>query len=65
GVSHQSFDTPIFDIRDETKVGFNLLGGLRFGHGPVQPFGEFRYVFQRRGIVFTGNRYVFSFGLIF
>jgi opacity protein-like surface antigen len=64
GVSRQSFDTPLFSS-DETKAGFNLLGGLRFGHGPVQPFAEFRYIFQKSGIIFSGNRFVVSGGLLF
>lgn len=64
GIQRQSFGTPILSLA-ETKVGFNLLGGLRFGHGPVQPFAEFRYVFNQNGVIFTGNRFVGSFGLIF
>lgn len=63
GVAHQSFSEPLVPD-SESKVGFNLVGGIKFD-AKVKPFIEFRYVFHTTGTIFTGNRYVLTGGILF
>ena len=48
----------------QTELGANILGGLKFGAGSVQPFGEIRYVIYSGDETFK-NRFVLSAGLLF
>jgi outer membrane protein with beta-barrel domain len=48
---------------NKSELGFNVLGGLKFGHA-VQPFVEFRGTFYHGNETFD-NRFVFTGGLLF
>jgi opacity protein-like surface antigen len=63
GIARVSFDDNFFNDSD-TELGFNLLGGLKFGYGGVNPFAEFRYVIYSGDETFE-NRWVISGGILF
>ena len=63
GLARVSFNTDFFDD-SESEFGFNLVGGVKFGGGPVNPFAEVRYVIYSGDETFN-NRLVFSGGILF
>lgn len=63
GISRVSFDSDFFDD-DATELGFNILGGLKFGSGGINPFAEVRYVIYPDDETFN-NRLVISGGILF
>ena len=63
GIARLSFDDNFFSDSD-TELGVNVLGGLKFGYGPINPFAEFRYVFYSGDETFE-NRWVISGGILF
>jgi hypothetical protein len=63
GISRVSFDSDFFDD-DATELGFNVLGGLKFGAGGINPFAEIRYVIYPDDETFN-NRLVISGGILF
>jgi opacity protein-like surface antigen len=63
GIARVSLDTDFFsDSSNET--GWNILGGLKFGAGGINPFAEVRYVIYSGDEAFN-NRFVASFGILF
>lgn len=63
GIARLSFDRNFFSDAN-TELGFNLLGGLKFGYGRVNPFAEFRYVIYTGDETFN-NRWVITGGILF
>ncbi|HSE41106.1 MAG TPA: outer membrane beta-barrel protein [Acidobacteriota bacterium] len=63
GLARVSFNTDFFDD-SESEFGFNLLGGVKFGGGPINPFAEVRYVIYSGDETFN-NRFVISGGILF
>jgi hypothetical protein len=63
GIARRSFKTDLLDISN-SKVGFNVLGGLKFGYGRVNPFAEVRYVIYQKDQNFK-NRWVITGGILF
>lgn len=63
GIARVSFDEDFFSD-SETQTGINILGGVKFGGGPVSPFIEGRYVFYDEEEGFT-NRFVLTGGILF
>jgi len=70
--SRVSFDDDVFGNSADSEIGINLLGGVKFETGSVQPFGEFRYVLFPKGDERIdedegdfNDRYVFSAGVLF
>jgi opacity protein-like surface antigen len=63
GIARVSFDEDFFD-ESQTETGINILGGVKFGGGPVSPFVEGRYVFYDEEEGFT-NRFVLTGGILF
>jgi hypothetical protein len=63
GLSRVSFDADFFDD-SESEFGFNILGGLKFGAGGINPFVEARYVIYSGDETFP-NRFILSGGIMF
>jgi hypothetical protein len=63
GISRISLSTDFFD-ESENEFGINILGGLKFGGGGINPFVELRYVIYSGDETFN-NRLVFSGGILF
>ena len=63
GLARVSFDSDFFND-DASELGINILGGVKFGSGGINPFGEIRYVFYSDDENFN-NRLVISGGIIF
>ncbi len=63
GISRVSFNTDFFDD-SQSEFGINILGGLKFGAGGINPFVEGRYVIYSGDETFS-NRFVFSGGILF
>jgi hypothetical protein len=62
-IARVSLDTDFFsDSNNET--GWNILGGLKFGAGGINPFAEIRYVIYTGDETFN-NRLVLSGGILF
>lgn len=49
GIARRSLDVANVFSDDRTELGFNLLGGLRFGGGGAEPFIELRGTFYGEG----------------
>lgn len=63
GIARVSFDSNFFSD-SATEFGVNILGGLKFGSGGINPFGEIRYVIYSGDETFN-NRLVISGGILF
>jgi opacity protein-like surface antigen len=63
GIARETFNTDFFDD-SQTELGFNVLGGLKFGSGRVNPFAEVRYVIYSGDETFP-NRFVITGGILF
>ena len=82
GFARRTFENTVSDVfnNNRTEFGINALGGAKFGHGPVEPFIEARYVWypNKRNEIFGvpdpldigsrlrfHNRFVLSGGIVF
>ena len=63
GIARVSLDTDFFSD-SSNQTGWNILGGLKFGSGGVNPFAEVRYVIYTDDEAFN-NRLVAAFGILF
>ena len=63
GLARQSVNTDFFSD-SQTETGFNFLGGLKFGTGPINPFVEARYTVYSGDESFN-NRFILTGGILF
>jgi opacity protein-like surface antigen len=56
--------SPDFFSDSNNETGWNILGGVKFGAGGINPFAEVRYVIYTGDETFN-NRFVASFGILF
>jgi opacity protein-like surface antigen len=63
GIARVSLDADFFSD-SSTETGWNILGGLKFGSGGINPFAEIRYVIYTGDESFN-NRLVISGGILF
>jgi hypothetical protein len=63
GIARATFDTNFF-ADSETQTGKNILGGIKFGTGSINPFVEARYTWYGGDESFN-NRFILTGGILF